>query len=192
MCWQKDPETAYNAVAPLCAGNPNLLFLHLGWGKWKQYLLEKAHDLGFGSRLRILAYVDDPTTFYHAIDAVIVTSRYEAGWPLVVLEAMACNLPIIASTCPGMSDLGNAGLSHVWSFPPEDVPACTRRLEDWLRSRTRGEVACNHRRYVMENLSPERSYGSTLDLYFSVRRGMGTPMKADLTAGVIAPPERRG
>ncbi len=93
MCWQKDPETAYAGVAQVCAENPDLLFFHLGWGKWKEYLLGLGRRLGLGSRLRILDYDDDPCTFYHAVDALVMSSRYEAGWSLVFLEAMACNLP---------------------------------------------------------------------------------------------------
>jgi len=167
MCWQKDPETAYQAVAPLCAENPRLMFLHLGWGKWKSYLLGLAARLGYGSQLRILDYVDDPRSFYHAIDGVLVSSRYEAGWPLVFLEAMACNLPVIASTCPGMSDLGRAGLSHVWTYPPENIAACTARTRQWLDAVTAELTDSNHRRFAIERLSPERCYGAVYDLYRS-------------------------
>jgi glycosyltransferase involved in cell wall biosynthesis len=175
MCWQKDPETAYGAVAPVCAENPRLLFLHLGWGKWKQYLFGLARRLGYGSQLRILDYVEDPRSFYHAIDGILVTSRYEAGWPLVVLEAMACNLPVVASTCPGMSDLGRAGLSHVWTFPPENSAAGTKSVRAWLASNMGSRAECNHRRFAMENLSPEHCYGATFELYCG--HGVRTPRR---------------
>ena len=165
MCWQKDPETAYSGVAPVCRENPDLVFLHLGWGKWKRYLLEFSGRLGIGQRLRILDYVDDPRGFYHAIDGLIVSSRYEAGWPLVFLEAMACNLPVVAATCMGMSDVGRAGLSHVWTFAPEDVAGCTAAVRRWLASHRAGIRACNHRAFAIERLSPERCYGAVLDLY---------------------------
>jgi glycosyltransferase involved in cell wall biosynthesis len=167
MCWQKDPETAYAGVAPVCAENPDLLFFHLGWGKWREYLLGLGQRLGLGAHLRILDYTDDPCYFYHAIDALVVSSRYEAGWSLVFLEAMACNLPIVSSTCIGMSDIGRAGLSGVWTFEPEDVAGCTRAIRRWLDSHRRGSGAAfrNHRQFVVERLSPERSYGAIFDLY---------------------------
>ena len=165
MCWQKDPETAYNAVAPVCAENPSLMFLHLGWGKWKEYLLGLAQRLGYGSQLRILDYVDDPRSFYHAVDGILVTSRYEAGWPLVFLEAMACNLPVVASTCLGMSDVGKAGLSHVWTFPPGDASTCTQGVRLWLANRSGPITESNHRRFATERLSPERCYGAVFELY---------------------------
>lgn len=165
MCWQKDPETAYAGVAPVAAATPNLQFLHLGWGKWKQYLLGFSQRLGFGSRLRILDYVDDPRQFYHAIDGLLVSSRYEAGWPLVFLEAMACNLPVVAATCLGMSDVGQAGLSHVWTFAPEQVEGCTAAVRRWLAGHQVAGVKCNHREFAIERLSPERCYGALVELY---------------------------
>ncbi|HZP59425.1 MAG TPA: glycosyltransferase [Opitutaceae bacterium] len=170
MCWQKDPETAYAGVAPVCAENPDLLFLHLGWGKWKEYLLGLGHRLGLGSRLRILDYNEDPCSFYHAVDGLVMSSRYEAGWSLVFLEALACNLPVISSTCIGMSDIGQAGLSHLWTFQPEDRPGCSQAVRKWLAGHRRdsGRPACNHRDYVIEHFSPERGYGAIYDLYRAV------------------------
>lgn len=172
MCWQKDPETAYKAVAPLCAENPRLMFLHLGWGKWRPYLLGLARELGCSGQVRIVDYVDDPRSFYHAVDGVLLTSRYEAGWPLVLLEALACNLPVVASTSIGMSDVGAAGLNALWTFPPKDVAACTEVLRAWLATAGNpGRPACNHRGFVLEQLTPERYYGSVMELYRNAPAG---------------------
>lgn len=165
MCWQKDPETAYAGIAPVCAQNPDLVFLHLGWGKWKDYLTEKGKQLGLGSQLKIMDYVDDPRAFYHAVDGLLVSSRYEAGWALVFLEAMACNLPLVASTCLGMSDIQRAGLSHLWTFEPENIPGCTEAVQEWLASHRAGIQACNHRAFAIERLSPARCYGALFELY---------------------------
>ncbi len=180
MCWQKDPETAYVGVAPVCAENPDLLFFHLGWGKWKEYLLGLGRRLGLGSRLRIIDYNDDPCSFYQAVDALLMSSRYEAGWSLVCLEALACNLPIIGSTCIGMSDIGQAGLSHLWTFKPEDRAACTQAIREWLAKHRReaGAPACNHRDYVVEHLSPGRSYGAIYDLYCAAPAKKRVPITA--------------
>lgn len=166
MAWQKDPVTAYRAIAPLCAENPHLLFLHLGWGKWKDYLQQEAQNLGIERQLRILDYVDDPRSFYHALDGVVISSRYEAGWPLVFLEAMACNLPVIAATCPGMSDVGRFGLSHVWTFAPEQADQCTKAVRLWIQDhQVHPNIPCNHRQFANEQLSPELCYGNVFKLY---------------------------
>ena len=167
MCWQKDPETAYRGIAPVCSTNPDLSILHLGWGKWKEHLIEGSKNLGFGSQLRILDYTEDPRRIYHAIDGLLVSSRYEAGWPLVFLEAMACNLPAITSTCLGMSDVGKAGLSHVWTFERENVTGCTSAIRRWLDDHRAGSRPCNHRTFAVDRLSPDRCYGALFDLYLN-------------------------
>jgi len=171
MCWQKDPVTAYAGVAPVCTGNPDLLLIHLGWGKWKQYLLECAERLGIRKQIRIVDYADDPRSFYSAIDALVVSSRYEAGWPLVLLEAMACNLPVVAATGMGMSDVGDAHLSHVWTFPPEQVAGCTAAMSEWLAAHRKGIHGCNHRQFAIDRLSPERCFGAVYDLYLNKPSG---------------------
>jgi glycosyltransferase involved in cell wall biosynthesis len=168
MCWQKDPETAYAGVAPVCVRNPDLLLLHLGWGKWREYLQGYSQRLGMGRQLRIVEYTDDPRAFYHAIDALLVSSRYEAGWPLVFLEAMACNLPVIATTGLGMSDVGRAKLSHVWTFPAEDVQSCTTAVTKWLARQREGIRGCNHSKFAIERFSPDRCYGALFNLYRNV------------------------
>jgi glycosyltransferase involved in cell wall biosynthesis len=167
MCWQKDPETAYSGVAPVCAQNPDLVFLHLGWGKWKEYLLGYSRQHGFGPQLRILEYTDDPREVYRALDGLLISSRYEAGWPLVLLEAMACNIPVVTSNCVGMSDVGGAGLSHLWTFRPEDVDGCTSGIGLWLARVRAGIRDCNHRAFAANRFSPARCYGALLDLYQS-------------------------
>lgn len=171
MCWQKDPETAYKAVAPLCAANPRLLFLHLGWGKWKPYLLGLARELGCAGQIRIVDYVDDPRPFYHAIDGVLLSSRYEAGWPLALLEALACDLPVVASTSIGMSDIGTAGLNALWTFPPGDVAGCTTALQRWMAAGACERPPSNHRQFVLDQLTPGRCYGSVMALYRNAPAG---------------------
>jgi len=165
MCWQKDPVTAYLAIAEVARRHPHLRFVHVAWGKWKEYLLDLAREKGIASRIQILSYMEDPTTFFHAIDALVISSRYEAGWPFVALEALACNMPVIAATCPGLSNFGRAGLSHVYTFSPEDHVGCARATEAWLAQRGADAGPPNHRTYAIQNFALESCFGSVLELY---------------------------
>jgi hypothetical protein len=66
-----------------------------------------------------------------------------------------------------MSDIGRSGLSHIWAFDPEDVAGCTRSVRQWLSSHrlNGGAAGCNHREYVLRQLSPDRCYGAIYELY---------------------------
>jgi hypothetical protein len=78
---------------------------------------------------------------------------------------MACNLPVVAATGVGMSDVGDSRLSHVWTFTPEDVTGCSKAIADWLASHREGIRGCNHREFAVSRLSPERCYGAVLCAY---------------------------
>jgi glycosyltransferase involved in cell wall biosynthesis len=166
MCWQKDPETAYKAFFEVAGKNPRLILLHLGWGKWKDYLLSLARERGLEQQIRIFDYMEDPASFYQGLDALLITSRYEAGWPFVVLEAMATGLPIIGATCPGMEDFGSAGLDQAYTFAPEDTSACAAQLARWLADFMAGKKQNNHREYALARFSPDVCFGAVASLYY--------------------------
>lgn len=167
MCSQKDPETAYDAFLDVASRWPQAKLLHLGWGTWKDYLQGKASARGLQDRVRIFDYAEDPVEFYHGIDVLLISSIYEAGWPFVLMEALACELPVVAATCPGMQDVGQAELSHIYAFEPTNRIQCAAQLEKWLRARGEGNVPMNHRSYVETHFSPENSFGRVHALYRS-------------------------
>ncbi len=169
MCWQKDPETAYAAFLKIAQRWPQVKFLHLGWGLWGDYLMGKAKEAGMENRVRIIGYMEDPRQFYQGIDGLLSSSRYEAGWPFVVLEAMACGLPVIATTCPGMQDFGDMGLSDVYTFEPGRVEQGAAQLERWLGRLSQGSAPNNHREYVERTFSPDACFGPVLSLYETLR-----------------------
>ena len=53
-----------------------------------------ARDLGVGDRVRFWGTRSDVASFLRIGDCFLLPSDYEA-WPLVVLEALACGLPVI-------------------------------------------------------------------------------------------------
>lgn len=194
MTYQKDPETLYRAIAPLLRRRPELFLLHLGEGELQDELKSLCAALMIERQVRFCGYSEDPVGFYHSLDALAMTSRYEAGWPIVTLEALACDLPIVSSRAPGTADIDKAGLSHCWSADAGDVPgfelAITRLLED-LPSRR----PSNHRELTLRRFSPEACYGAVLSEYrAAVSNGppLTEPSAAAPRAANLEPDERPG
>jgi glycosyltransferase involved in cell wall biosynthesis len=164
MCFQKDPETLYRAVAPLLRRRPDLYLLHLGEGELLDDLKSLSAALMIERQVRFCGYAENPIGFYHALDAFAMTSRYEAGWPIVLLEALACGLPVMSSRAPGTADIDKAGLSHCWTAAAGDIAgfevAFGAMLEDQPRARPN-----NHRELALDRFSPEACYGAVLDQY---------------------------
>jgi glycosyltransferase involved in cell wall biosynthesis len=93
----------------------------------------------------------------------LLTSRYEAGWPYVIIEAMSCGLPIVTSVCYGMSDVAEAKLSHCWTFPVGSVDGCEEALKSAARAGNFEGI--NHRVIAQKRFSVQACFGALLDLY---------------------------
>jgi glycosyltransferase involved in cell wall biosynthesis len=104
---------------------------------------------------------------YRQADVVVNPSLYE-GMPNVVLEAMACGLPVVASAVPGNNSLVRAGETG-FLFALNDADALCAALQE-IRgkpelARTLGR---NGRRRVENDFSWERVAQCYLDLFKSV------------------------
>jgi glycosyltransferase involved in cell wall biosynthesis len=71
--------------------------------------------------------VAERAAIYQALDALVLPSRFE-GLPMVVLEAMACNVPVLASAVDGVREIATDGV-HALLAPSEDAPAFRAALE---------------------------------------------------------------
>ncbi|MDD2715386.1 MAG: glycosyltransferase [Candidatus Wallbacteria bacterium] len=68
-----------------------------GSGEERDRLEKMIRELGISSRVALLGNLTDMRPFYRSLDCLVISSRRE-GLPLVLLEAMACGLPAIATT----------------------------------------------------------------------------------------------
>jgi glycosyltransferase involved in cell wall biosynthesis len=125
------------------AGSPTLLLV--GEGPLRRAYQRLAMDLGLQGQVRFLGPRpnEDIPQFMRAADVLCLPSRRE-GCPTVVLESLACGLPVVASAVgavPALVTDRNGVL-----FPVGDVPALASSLEralamDWDPEAIRGSVA---------------------------------------------------
>ena len=167
LVFQKDPMSAIKALEPLLQRQPDLFFAYLGEGKLKQDLDEDARQEGVSGKVLCLNYLEEALPFYQALDGFLLTSRYEAGIPFVLLEAAACGLPMVSTLPPGISMLPRLGLSHCWTVRVGDVPALRDEIEAMIaeiRSHPEG-VTTNHRSLIEKQFSHEACYAPVLAEY---------------------------
>ncbi len=79
--------------------------------------------------VRFVGRVDDELlpAYYRAADVCVVPTRSLEGFGLVVLEALACGTPVIATDAGGLPE-ALAGLAHDLIVPVDDEPALAARL----------------------------------------------------------------
>ena len=85
---------------------PGATLLIAGAGKLQRSLEKQAKKRGVIDRIRFLGAVahEKLPEIYSATDAVVLASSRE-GWPNVLLEAMACGAPCIATDIPGSREV---------------------------------------------------------------------------------------
>jgi glycosyltransferase involved in cell wall biosynthesis len=83
----------------LCNGSQPRLTL-LGEGPLRAALEQLARERGVADRVRFVGFQRNPYPFLMHADAFVLSSRHE-GLPNVVLEALACGTPVIATPAPG-------------------------------------------------------------------------------------------
>lgn len=87
----------------------------------------KAEAIGVAARLHLLGPRSDPRPYFHAADVFVLPSAYEAN-ALVVLEALACGVPVLATPVGYAPELVVDGENgYLVDRSPEDL---ARRLRD--------------------------------------------------------------
>jgi glycosyltransferase involved in cell wall biosynthesis len=104
LTFQKNFALFLDVAAAVLARHPRAFFVLAGTGEDDAALREQARRLGIAERVRFLGYVGDMAALYPALDAMLLTSRYE-GLPITILEAMASGVPIVASRLDGIAEV---------------------------------------------------------------------------------------
>lgn len=95
---EKGFDLLINALI-LCR-DPRLRLTILGEGPLRSELECLARDNGVARQVCLVGFHKNPYPFFAQADAFVLSSRYE-GFPNVVLEALACGTPVIATPAPG-------------------------------------------------------------------------------------------
>lgn len=95
---QKGFDLLLDAFSKL--NNKNIKLTIIGDGPLREELEAIAKNLDIDERVSFLGFVKDPYKIIRDSDAFILPSRYE-GFPNIVLEALACGTPVIATPAPG-------------------------------------------------------------------------------------------
>jgi len=91
------------AVAELSAQTPVHVWI-LGEGPEQPRLEQLAREQGVGSLVRFLGFQQNPWRFIANADVFALTSTYE-GFGNVLIEAMACGTPVVATRSPGTMEI---------------------------------------------------------------------------------------
>ncbi|WP_305000222.1 glycosyltransferase [Salinisphaera sp. Q1T1-3] len=98
---QKDPHTLLRAFARVRANRPVRLVL-IGDGDERAALADHATRLGVADDVALPGWDEQPFSAMAAAGVFVLPSRWE-GLPGVLIQALACGCPVVATDCPGGS-----------------------------------------------------------------------------------------
>jgi glycosyltransferase involved in cell wall biosynthesis len=125
---EKGPDVMLRALAEAHAADIRVSFI--GDGPERRRLEALSRELGVGARVRWHGARLDAPSLVRAFDVVALSSRDE-GTPIVLFEAMAACVPIVATSVGGVPDVVSA--SEATLVPPEDPSALARAIEQITR-----------------------------------------------------------
>ena len=128
---EKGVTNFLKAAAHVAKEFPQARFVVVGDGPLREELFRLAEDLRVHERVLFLGFRPDAQALIKMMDVVAVPSVSE-GTPLVVLEAMAAGVPVVASSVGGIPDQIRPGHEGIL-VPPGDPDALARALIKILR-----------------------------------------------------------
>lgn len=160
---QKDWPTLVDAIARY--DGPDAAWVIAGEGDGRDALLDQIERQGLGGRVRLLGLRDDVPQLLGACDGLVLSSTYE-GLPNVVLEAMACARPVVATRVGGCEELlGTEFGTLVDPRSPDQLARAMAELAGRSEAdrRATGQAARDHiqARYALE--SADRRWVALID-----------------------------
>lgn len=132
---QKDFSTLIRAFDILRKKIPARLII-LGDGVERKMLEELILSLGLRDAVDLPGFMLNPFAFMKKASVFVLSSKWE-GLPNVLIQALACDCPVVSTDCPsGPSEILNTG-QYGQLVPVEDVEAMAKAIEATLSGEIR-------------------------------------------------------
>ncbi|MGO1119627.1 glycosyltransferase family 4 protein [Rhodovibrionaceae bacterium A322] len=128
----KGIDEMFEVLKRLAPDQPDLVYLVAGTGPDRDRLEAKARDLGIAAQVVFTGYVaeEEKADLYRLADAFVLCGRGE-GFGIVLLEAMASGLPVLASSLDGSIEAVQGGKLGLLA-DPDDLDQLTAAVRDLL------------------------------------------------------------
>ncbi len=157
---QKDYPTLIRAFARVRSVD-NCRLLILGDGPDRPKLEALIRELSLEADVGLPGFVENPYPYMARASVFVLSSRWE-GLPTVLLEALACGVPVISTDCPSGPREILAGGKYGLLVPTQDVAALAEAMRIALRGSLPRPPTESCRRYEP---------GTVADQYLSVLLG---------------------
>jgi glycosyltransferase involved in cell wall biosynthesis len=172
LTYQKGIDVLLQAWRLVQRQVPNARLILVGAGPFRDQLQTMAGTLGIAGTVEFAGLEHDVRAQFHRAGVAVLPSRFE-GLSNVLLEAMACGLPCVATRVSGSEDVIQGGVNGLL-VEPSDYQGIARALLTLLRDPA---LAANLGRAARATVEEHYAMPDILDRYLDLYHGLAE--KAD-------------
>ena len=168
---EKGHHLAVRSLAHLQGEIPNSKLMIVGSGESRKFLEKQVRENGLGDRVLFTGFVPnyEMAKYYNAADIYLMPTLRIEGLPFVLLEAMSCGKPVVASRIGGNTSLVKHG-ENGFLIEPGDI----KRLVHYLTMMLKDEgiikrLSNSARETILENFTIDKMVCNTLDIMTKTR-----------------------
>jgi glycosyltransferase involved in cell wall biosynthesis len=170
---EKGLDVLLRAMPQLIQRVPDVGLCILGDGPMRSALERMVHEMGLAGCVYLPGHIDDIASWMGAFQVFVLPSASD-GVPTAILEAMAMELPVVASRVGGIPEIVRQDETGVLVSPgdPQELAlALADMLGDELKGRRLGEMG---RERVAQTFGLDRMIAQLDDLYWELIEAKNT------------------
>jgi len=154
-----NPKGADVLIEAFAKSGVDAKLLLIGDGSQKAKLIELARTLGISKRVIFMGALEATSEIYNLFDICVVPSQ-KGGFDNVVIEAMACGIPTVATSATGIGEVAENGRDLV--ITEIDAVSISEGINSILKNLT--YFSKNGRQLVLEKLALKKITHQLLEL----------------------------
>lgn len=139
-------------------------FLMVGDGPLKNDVINEIKNKGLTDRFTIINFVEDVRKLYFALDVFIFPSSFEP-FGLVAIEALSCNVPVVASMVGGIPEIIENEKNGLLFKNGDTDDAVTKIINIIMNKDLRERFMSNGRELVIKDFSIKNMVEKTEKIY---------------------------
>lgn len=166
---QKGIDVLLQAAPLILQRYPAASLLISGQGPLEKELQEKVARMGLAERIIFLGFVENLPEFLASLDIFVLPSRTE-GLGIIILEALASGVPVLASNVGGIPEIITSG-THGLLVPAQDPGQLAAGIEKlWEDQNLRENLVKNGKERIREGFLLHDMLIKTAQVYEAVMR----------------------
>jgi glycosyltransferase involved in cell wall biosynthesis len=169
----KGLEDLIDAVSSISNPNPTIHLMIVGDGSLRNSLEQRANVSGLKGRVHFEGHISDRNRLidlYQKASLFVMPSHHE-GLPTVILEAMACGCPVLATDVGGVPCVIEDGINGML-IPPHDPTRMAAAIQSLLKDPQKlNDLGMQARQTIDQRFSWNKIGAGYVDLYSRLLQG---------------------